>query len=297
MKRRRFLTLTAAALGAPSAALATPLRWRGQALGAEAEITLYGPAEEARKALSEFHRNIIGISSDFSLFDPDSAISRLNHTGELAAPSPHMRTLLDLSDRLHRVTGGRFDPTVQPLWQAMAAGKDSEGALRRVGWHRVSLSPGLRIGPGQALTLNGIAQGYATDIAAQNLARAGFGQALVNIGEFHALGGPFRLGIADPEHGLLGWQSVTGGAVATSSPFAMTLTGGSGHILDPRHGTTRPEWSTVSVAATSAAIADGLSTAFCLMTRDQIERVLPEVPEVSRVTLVDPEGNLSTMQI
>ena len=46
MNRRRFLTIAAAAVAAPKGALAKA-RWRGVALGAEAEITLRGEGGEA----------------------------------------------------------------------------------------------------------------------------------------------------------------------------------------------------------------------------------------------------------
>ena len=61
-------------------------------------------------------------------------------------------------------------------------------------------------------------------------------------------------------------------AIATSAPLGTTFDdlGTVGHILDPRSGQPFGQWKQVSVSATTAAVADGLSTAFCLMTKAEI---------------------------
>ncbi|SPH23833.1 hypothetical protein DEA8626_02905 [Defluviimonas aquaemixtae] len=65
---------------------------------------------------------------------------------------------------LHDATGGTFDPTVQPLWRAMATGGNVEAARRPVGWGRVRPSAReMRLDPGMAPTFNGVAQRHAAD--------------------------------------------------------------------------------------------------------------------------------------
>ncbi len=80
------------------------------------------------------------------------------------------------------------------------------------------------------------------------------------------------------------------GAIATSSPGAMSL-GDQAHILHPK---SQPRWSTVSVEAQTASLADGLSTAMVLATRDQIA-AWRRLAGLHRVTVVDFDGNLSTL--
>jgi len=58
-------------------------------------------------------------------------------------------------------------------------------------------------------------------------------------------------------------------ALATSAPLGTTFdqAGHDGHILDPATGTPAASaWRSVSVSAPSAAIADALATAACLMS-------------------------------
>lgn len=291
MNRRRFLAISAAALTAAPARAETA-RWRGRALGAEAEITLRGPGESTDRALAAARVALARAEALFSLYDPESALSRLNRDGALTAPPPELTAILHLSDEIHRATEGRFDPTVQPLWRALATGGDAAQAQRLIGWDRVRLGDPLHLGPGQALTLNGVAQGFATDMVSAALAAEGFSETLVNIGEFRAGDGDWRIGVSDPAAGIVRVARLSRGAIATSSPFADRVAGGA-HILGPRGEA--PRWSTVSVEAETAALADALSTALCLGGRPLAARAALRLRGVRRVTLVDEEGNLRTV--
>ena len=291
MKRRRFLLITAATALAPLAARAEETR---VALGAEARMTLYGPPALTARARTRAWAELARIERVFSLYDPASALSRLNATGRLDAPPPELLEVLALSACLREATGGRFDPTVQPLWLALAGGDDERAAQALIGWERVAFDPAaVTLGPGQALTLNGIAQGYATDRVTQVLAEEGLTHALVEIGEFRALSGPFRLGVEDPDFGRLGQITLDGTAAATSSPGAMRLPDGSAHILDPRGGV--PLWSTVTVRAPSAALADALSTALCLADAATARQILAALGPGLHAAAITRDGDLLTL--
>ena len=288
MKRRRFLQIAAAALVAPGRA-AAETRWQGRALGADVSVSLSGDPAAARALLPLIEALLRDIEAEFSLYDPASSLSRLNRQGWLT-PSPDFRALVAASGEVNHLTGGRFDPTVQPLWNALAEGRRTEAAHAALGWDRVQIEASeIRLAPGQALTFNGIAQGYATDQVRDLLASAGFVHALVNMGEYGALGGPFRLGIEDPAAGLLGYRTLTGTAIATSSPNALSL-GREAHILDPKGAA--PRWSSVIVEADTAALADGLSTGLCFLDGNDIAALLRRRPDIRSVLLVSPEGEL-----
>ncbi len=290
MNRRRFLSITAAAVATPSLS-ATPVRWQGRALGAEVSLTLYAPDRQGNALLEEVKTLLLQVETEFSLFDPQSALSRLNRTGRLT-PSGRFLRLMALADQAHHATGGLFDPTVQPLWGALARGENPEAARAHLGWDRLRLSPSeIVLDPGQALTFNGIAQGFATDLVRDHLTRAGLTHALINVGEFAAIGGPFRLGMADPEHGLMSVLHLTDRAVATSSPNAQKI-GKSAHILHPKAQKKSPLWSTVSVTCDSAALADAASTAFCLMSEEEIGIALGKLDGTPRASLVTHDGHL-----
>lgn len=288
--RRRFLMIAAAALGSGGVAAAradSGYVWQGSALGARATLRLTHPDAEriARAVAVEIDR----LETIFSLYRPQSALSRLNAAARLEAPPFELLECLTLCGAVHAATDGRFDPTVQRLWQAHAEAAAahrplSEGermaALRLTGWSGVSLTAAeVRLRPGMALTLNGIAQGYIADRIAALLTDQGLTDILIDTGEMRALGqhpegGPWPVTLSPSDQRL----GLAARALATSAPMGTVLdaTGQVGHILDPATGRPAPAlWQAVSVSSPSAALADGLSTAACLMpSRGAIEAAL-----------------------
>jgi thiamine biosynthesis lipoprotein len=290
MKRRRFLFIAAAAV-VSGTARADVTTWQADMMGGSVRVDLRGPHALAQNVATRIGDTIAEVEASASLFKAGSALNHLNAAGHLDDPPPALCDLLRLADQIHTESGGRFDPTVQPLWRALAEGRDTAAARAAIGWDRVKAGPPVRLDKGQALTFNGIAQGYAADKVRHLLLAEGYHQALVDMGEFAAIGGPFAVSVEDPSLGAIATRRLAGNAIATSSPTAMLL--GTGfHIVGP-HGE-RPCWSTISVEAQSAAVADGFSTAFCLMTREEIRATLLRVGGITRVTAVDPAGDVST---
>lgn len=281
LTRRRFFTLSAAALALPSGAHAEPAaRWQGVALGAPASMILAGVTPiAARPVFAAIEAELLRLERIFSLYRADSALVQLNRSGRLRRPPPELLEVLTLADMLHAATAGAFDATVQPLWLARASGGPEGAAKALTGWEWVRFDAGgvTLARPGMALTLNGIAQGYITDRIADLLAGRGFGDVLVDMGEVAARGQAgdgtgWRAGIATPEGRITQRLTLRDRALATSAPFGTRLTGGAAHILDP--GGRTPTSRLVSVSAPRAALADGLSTALCLLDAEEMLRAL-----------------------
>ena len=272
LTRRRFIAISAAL--APSMALAQKPDLHvetGIALGAKVTLRLEHPDAPrlAALAMAEIRR----LEQVFSLYLPDSALVRLNRDGQLAEPPFELLECLAIAGAVHTASAGRFDPTIQPLWQAEAAARqtgvplsdaDRASAAALIGWPSVRLEPqAITLWPGMGLTLNGIAQGYIADRVAALLASHGLTRALIDTGEMVAL--PDGDWPVQMQAG--GTLALRNRALATSAPLGMTFGGDgvSSHILDPQSG--RPvlsPWRVVSVSAASAAVADALSTAACL---------------------------------
>ncbi|WP_101340494.1 FAD:protein FMN transferase [Cereibacter azotoformans] len=297
MNRRRFLSISAAAFVAgPALAAPAMTRIRGQALGTGVQILLAHPDADAigRRALAEIAR----LEAIFSLHR-ESDLARLNGAGHIPAPPPELLDCLSLAAHLHQATGGLFDPTIQPLWRLHAerhaagappSASEIAAAQRLVGWERVEFgTDGVRLAPGMALTLNGIAQGYIADRIAALLGAEGLTDVLVDTGELVAPGvqpdgGGWPVALAGGQGSVMLRQA----ALASSAPLGTTFDalGAAGHILDPRMGTPAPaRWRLVSVTAPSAAVADAASTAFCLMDRQEIGQALRALPSCHIIAL------------
>lgn len=320
--RRRFigivaassaLALTSSPLRRAHAAIA-PTCWQGAALGADAELRLYHPDPQAAErliaqALAELRR----LEGIFSLYRDDSALAVLNRQGFLDNPPSDLLRLLAESRHYAVLTGGLFDPTVQPLWRLYAehfarADADPAGpapaavasALAHVSYQGVELDPQrIQLRPGMALTLNGIAQGYITDKVTELLRNNGLERALVDMGEIRGWDPSVRpagwqVGLADPlaPERILAQVPVSNQALATSGGYGTPLdaAGRFSHLFDPRSGQARPRYRSVSVMAPTATAADALSTAFSHMSLEDTQKIVRSLGLSAWMVL--PDGRL-----
>lgn len=290
IKRRHMLSILAGVAALPvigasaSENASQPSQWRGIALGANARIILDHP--DADKLIALAVNEISRLEKIFSLYLTDSQLSLLNREGKLQNPSFEMIELLSICSNLHAKTKGAFDPTVQALWSLYArqysmGSKPTQVQINTVrmhtGWENVTFSTDhvSLSKPEVNLTLNGIAQGFIADKITKLFTSNGVANVLVNTGEIAALGHapegqPWQIKRNDKRLDAI---PLSNAAIATSAPLgtAFDNNGKIGHILDPRTGRPGGQWKEVSVISTSAARADGLSTAFCLMNRKEIE--------------------------
>lgn len=268
---------------------------------------LHEDASTAQAAIDAAMREVRNIDALMSLHREDSQVFRLNLHGRLEAPDPHLLRVLRFSQQLSALTGGAFDITVQPLWNLysaastrgdLPAARAVAAAKALVGWRHVSVNrQWLRLDqPGMAITLNGVAQGYAVDLAFAALQSRGIRHALLDTGEFGTIGSrdeagqqPWLVGIGDPRHADLIASTVgmDGRSIATSGDYATFFTPDfvHHHIFDPAIGDSPPALASVTVAAPTGLMADGLSTAFMVMGMDRALAMAARLPEVDALLI------------
>jgi thiamine biosynthesis lipoprotein len=257
--RRRFLAALGAGaaaglgVGGLSAAGLQTVRRTGRALGATTSLTVHhADAAVAERAISAGFAELNLVEDVMSLFRPNSELCRLNRAGVLERPHPYLVAVLTRARELAEITGGAFDVTVQPLWELYAAAAKIgrapalgaiEAARRRVDYRRVELRDGcVRFTePGTAVTLNGIARGFAADRLMDVLRRHGVEHARA------AFGG-----------GDVDGAGIDGRFLSTS---AFDGNRPAGVVIDPRTGRGAAGLRRVTVAAGTGMDADGLSTA------------------------------------
>lgn len=285
--RRQWLRLGlgAGALGvlglqAWRAEVGAGLHWHETSLtGFGTTLTLrvaHPQSRQARAACDAAVAEIREIESQMSLFRADSALCRLNRDGVLHDPPAGLVEVLRLATEVSQRSGGRFDVTVQPLWRLWADAardgrlpppQDLQALRKRVDWRALEVDRDrIRLRePGMAITLNGIAQGYAADRVQARLRGLGIDHALIDTGEWSLLGRapqgtPWTLLLeaagerVQPE----GWSLAhSSDAMTTFSTDRVHH-----HILDPRTGDSPRHLAEVSVLAPSAALADALTKVF-----------------------------------
>ena len=305
------------------------IRVHRRAMACRFEITLasqdasWVPA--ARAALDEIDR----LEDQLSVFREDSAISHINRragsrcgpesTDAAVAIDEPLLGLLSQCGELYRATGGAFDVTSTPFSRCwgflqrdgrVPSRETIDAARASVGFDAVDLDRERRTvrfcRPGIELNLGAIGKGYALDRVAAGMRSTGVTNALVSAGRSSllAIGGPGA-----------GWYvdvvSARRDDAATDRPLARVWlrdaalgTSGAGeqfviadgtrygHVIDPRTGWPAAGTLSATVIASSAAVADALSTAFLVGGAELAERYCSEHQNV--MALVTPDDGSET---
>lgn len=250
--RRKFLMLLGGGAAAGAAALkfgssTGEITRTGFALGTKVSMAIRGP----ESALDAAYAELDLVEEVMSLYRPHSQLCVLNRDGVLLNPHPYLTTVMRHAVDLSAASNGAFDVTVQPLW--------THGSLDLVGWQGISLAHDrITLRPGQAVTLNGIAQGFALDRVTAVLREHGVTEALLDTGEIGAFGRARTIGIQHPQQAdaFIDLAKLAGRCMATSGNYATR-----DHIVEPRTGAIPSHFQGVTIVASSGLEADGLSTA------------------------------------
>ncbi len=270
------------------------------ALGTEISMLVMHEDEDiARKALDAAFGELETVESVMSIYRPESQISKLNRDGVFNNPHPYFVDCLKAALKLSKRSEGAFDVTVQPLWELYMAAKkknalpgdaEIEAARKKIDWTKIEYSDSkIQVGAGQAITFNGIAQGYAADRCADALKKFGIQHALVNTGEIRAMGNkpdatpaPWTVGIQHPRKpdAYIGMARLDGLCLATSGDYATTFSDDFvyNHIFDPATGRSPLVFSSVTVVTNRAIDADGLSSAVCVAGLERGLKLISDTP-------------------
>jgi thiamine biosynthesis lipoprotein len=275
------------------------VRKSAMALGAEVSITaLHTDQRRGNAAVDAAFAELELVERLMSIYRPESQLSRLNRDKVLVDPHPYLVEVLTAARAMSERSCGAFDATVQPLWELYQTAKsrgclpvtsEIEAARQQIDWHRVEITP-RRItlqGQGTAVTLNGIAQGFAADRVVATLRSHGVEHALVDTGEMSALGvrqdgDAWTVGLQHPRHedAYISLAQLSGRCLATSGDYATTFSPDfkHHHIFNPRTGASPEALASVSVLAPTAIQADALSTALFVMGPEDGIRLVRETP-------------------
>ena len=260
---------------------------KGTALGSDISmIALHEDPAAAERGLDAAFAAMRRVERVMSIYLADSQLSKLNAGGSVANPDEYFVRVLRESAEYARLSDGAFDITVQPLWTLYFTSQKNGGKLpadeqidrarKAVDWQGVAISEReIRLkDKSMAITLNGIAQGFAADRAMEAIKAAGIKHALVNTGEIASLGrkadgGAWTVGIQHPRQAdaFVALAKLEGRCMSTSGDYATAFTNDRkyNHIFDPATGRSPEAFSSVTVVAPTATAADALSTAIFVL--------------------------------
>lgn len=252
--------------------------------------------EKAEQGLIAAVERVRDLDAIFSDYDPDSEVSTISRKyvpGKPISVSSNLLQILLLSDRVHRISDGAFDPTIGPLSQLWRDARKTkrfppQEAIRlsrnRVGWSKLRIdkqaSAVTFCKPGMKLDFGGIAKGMAADEALAVLRSLGLTRCLID-----AAG---DITVGDPPPGRDGWRIAIGsqggirivlanGSVATSGDrFQFLEQDGKrySHIINPLTGLGMTDRRRVTVLIQNekwnGTLADSLASALSVMPIDRI---------------------------
>ncbi|MBC7966763.1 MAG: FAD:protein FMN transferase [Fuerstia sp.] len=289
--RRAFLSVVIL-LCAAITARAETLKLNGKTMGSYYAISIDGAAEsDAAEIQKEIEAVLADVNRQMSTWDPESEISKFNQSDstDWFSVSPEFAMVVTESIRIHKLTGGAFDPTVAPLIELWGFGAKRQksfptqeaidAARGNTGMKFIDVRqepPSIRrTRPGITLNLSALAPGHGTDRLCERLTKLGYPSHVVDIG------GEVRTGItkANGEKWRLGVESPLGGIqrVIECSEMSVSTSGNYrnyfeykgvrySHTIDPTTGqpVMNPPAS-VSVLSDSCMTADGLATGLMVM--------------------------------
>jgi thiamine biosynthesis lipoprotein len=280
-----------------------PIDIDGFALGTTTHYRLaeLPPGRSKQELAAALSRVLDALENEMSTWRPESEISRFGRfrgTTWFDVSSDFAKVVAE-SIRIARLSGGAFDPTVDPLvalWGFGAHASARKGppdateidrARARVGYERLEARidpPAIRkLDPELSIDLSAIAKGFAVDKIAEFLLDAGVRGFLVEIGGEVRTAGlrpdglPWRIGIEKPiptiERSVETRISLREGAAATSGDYRNVVALGEesfSHTIDPRTGRpARHRLASATVLASTCMEADALATVLMVLGEDE----------------------------
>lgn len=226
-------------------------------------------------------------------------------------------TLLQLAKEYNEITGGMFEITIGPVIDAwgfgsgepsVPSGRQLEQALALVGSKDLILNRTEQTAflskKGMSLDLGAIAKGYATEKAADVLAKYGIKEAIIDAGGNVKVIGkkegklPWKVGVQDPRDSgnLVAVLSLIDEAAVTSGDYNRFFVFEGKryhHLLSPRTGFPAEENMSVTVVARDATLADILSTALFMLDQERALELLGRI-EGAEALIIGAEGRILT---
>ncbi len=252
------------------------------------------------------------LEAQLSVFRETSELSGVNRCAaeqptEVSRP---LFALLQRAAKIHAETGGAFDITSTPLSRCwgflhregrLPDSRAIADALTHVGMKLVTLdAPSKTVrfqAPGVELNLGAIGKGYALDVMAKRLRRAGVQHALLSAGASSILaigddgaGWPVHIRPRLLDGARVARLRLRDAAIATSGAgeqFVVVDGQRYGHVLDPRTGWPASGVVSATVVTRDAALADALSTAILVEGPALAERSCERHPETLVLMTLD----------
>ncbi len=280
-------------------------------MGTFLSVAIFSADEKnADKIITSCFEHLEARVNEISDWEPQSACSELSEKRKIANAPSSLRRVLDLSNTIE-ASSKTFTPftlELTKLWREARLAEtpphpaDIAKLVREMERSRLQIDPAVTLVGKSGLEFGGIGKGLIADLGCEYLASGGVSFARVaGSGDIRFLGNTsWSVDVEHPrdEDRMLATLELSGPVgIATSGDYrSFFMSGGKRyhHLLDPSSGLPASFHQSVTVAASSAALADGLATAAFLMPTANALKWLREA-RVFRAILVDTAGKIHSI--
>jgi len=302
--RAALVALALAVTVSSVAAAPGKLTYNDKAMGTSVSVWFWTDREaDAAKAAEAMFTEIKRLDKEMTTWLPDSDLSRINTAAGDKPVKVSDETIqviaraLDVSKR----SNGVFDITVQAFHGLWKFDEDMDGSLpdqadvkkrlALIGWKDVILDKTKKTvflkRKGMAITLGGIAKGYAVDKCVALLKARGFTDFMVQAGgDMYVAGSkgndPWVVGIRDPrgpKDSMFAIAPIKDHSFSTSGDYERGFVKDGvryHHILDPRTGEPAHASRSVTIRAKDAFTADAWSKVMFIDGVEQGEKIIKD---------------------
>lgn len=303
----------------------TKVQYSDHAMGTNVTVWLWtnderGAAQAAEAVFNEMKR----LDKEMTTWDPKSEISQVNAAAgdRPVKVSEESFAVIARAVDISKRSGGAFDITVQAFKNLWKFDEDMDGSLpdpaevgkrlALIGWKDIALDAKARTvflrRKGMAITLGGIAKGYAVDKCAAILKKRGFKNFMMQAGgDMYVAGAkgsePWMVAIRDPRgpaNSFFATAPIKDHSFSTSGDYERGFVKDGvryHHILDPKTGQPARKSRSVTVRAKDAFTADawskvmfilGPEDAFALIKREKLaDFEVVWVDDQNRIVMTD----------
>ena len=257
-------------------------------------------------------------------FDSNSLLWQINHSQDTSlAMDADIFELLTLSQRLYKLSDGKFDPSIKPVVDLWGFGSSStdysdtlkavvpdsltlKETLKRVGFSKLIFDEHTLNKPSDMqLTFGAIAKGYILDKAAQKMQDLGITSGNIDCRSSMIFFGSKIPQLVYIQHPMLSRDDfiasfkILNSSVGTSGNYQQYFEQDGiryHHIIDPHTGYPTSQIYSTTVITPSAALADGLSTAFFLMPPQKAIEAAKNMSETEVVIYYEQDGNTVSLK-
>ena len=295
--------------------------FQAHSMGTVVDLTLWsddasGASAAAEAVFAEFRR----IDQLMSNWVDASDVSKINAGAGVTAVAVGDETLklIQFAQSVSKKSGGAFDITVgayRGLWKfdedidgTIPSARDVAARRKLTGWRDVVVDPKKKTiklrRKGMAITLGGIAKGYAVDRAVSLLRGRGFNDFIMQAGGDLYVSGTkggqkWRVGIRDPRGGRdtpFAITELSGRTFSTSGDYERGFVKDGvryHHILDPKTGQPARLCRSVTVSAKDALTADAWSKPLFILGPERGLKLLKTLPDLQAV-FIDAKNQIRT---